>query len=62
MALGYQCQGPEFCFPATLLKEEATEPVHIGIVCKYLTNIVQTEQWYFLLLPGLGVEAKHWNK
>lgn len=46
----------------TLLEEEVTEPVQAGRACKYLTNIIQREQWYFLLLPGLGVEAKHWSK
>lgn len=48
--------------PGTLLKEEMTESVHVGRACKYLTNITQREQWYFLLLPGLEVEAKHWSK
>lgn len=59
---GYRCQGPELCLPGTLLKEEMTESVHVGRACKYLTNITQREQWYFLLLPGLEVEAKHWSK
>lgn len=60
MALGYQCQGPEFCFPATLKGGSDLACTHwhtVQVPYKYYT-----EKWYFLLLPGLGVEAKHWNE